>query len=179
MKGDKNINIYGYESFDENTNYANEADKIAAAKTESKLIATFAANGTFKAMPYDELPDAYKTVDAWVNEIDLTDYVKANAKADVHLLLAKANLSNESTKFYSKDLADDIVNAKDASLVFKKADLLPHLTLVYEKKSSTGISEVNAEKVVDDAYYNLQGVKMNPNNLPHGIYIHQGKKVVK
>ena len=43
----------------------------------------------------------------------------------------------------------------------------------------TGISQVNAEKVWDDAYYNLQGVKMNPNNLPHGIYIHQGKKVVK
>lgn len=179
VKGDKNINIYGYESFDENTNYANEADKIAAAKTESKLIATFAANGTFKAMPYDELPDAYKTVDAWVNEIDLTDYVKANAKADVHLLLAKANLSNESTKFYSKDLADDIVNAKDASLVFKKADLLPHLTIVYEKTGTTGVSQVNAEKVADDAYYNLQGVKINSNNLPHGIYIHQGKKVVK
>ena len=44
---------------------------------------------------------------------------------------------------------------------------------------TTGISQVNVEKVADDAYYNLQGVKMNPNNLPHGIYIHQGKKVVK
>lgn len=43
----------------------------------------------------------------------------------------------------------------------------------------TGISQVKAEKSSDDAYYNLQGVKMNPNNLPHGIYIHQGKKVVK
>lgn len=44
---------------------------------------------------------------------------------------------------------------------------------------TTGISQVNVEKVADDAYYNLQGVKMNPNNLPHGIYIHQGKKVIK
>ena len=130
-------------------------------------------------MPYDELPDAYKTVDAWVNEIDLTDYVKSQAKQDVHLLLAKATLSNESVMFYSKDLAADIINAQDASLVFKKEELLPHLTIVYEKTGTTGVSQVNAEKVADDAYYNLQGVKMNSNNLPHGIYIHQGKKVVK
>ncbi len=179
VKGDKNVNVYGYESFDENTIYANEADKIAAAKTEGNLIATFAAHGSNKAMPYDELPDAYKTVDAWVNEIDLTDYVKSQAKQDVHLLLAKATLSNESVMFYSKDLAADIINAQDASLVFKKEELLPHLTIVYEKTGTTGVSQVNAEKVADDAYYNLQGVKMNSNNLPHGIYIHQGKKVVK
>lgn len=133
VKGDRNVNIYGYEAFDETTNYAGEEAKIAAAKTAGNLITTFAAKGSNKAMPYDELPEAYKTVDAWVNEIDLTDYIKGQGKADVHLLLTKAKSSTESVKFYSKDLAEDIVNGKDNSLVFKKEDLLPHLTIVYEK----------------------------------------------
>lgn len=31
----------------------------------------------------------------------------------------------------------------------------------------------------DDAVYNLQGIRMNPSNLPHGIYIVGGKKVVR
>lgn len=45
--------------------------------------------------------------------------------------------------------------------------------------STTGISNVQTVKKEDGAYYNLQGVKMNPNNLPHGIYIHNGKKIIK
>lgn len=81
---------------------------------------------------------------------------------------------------------DDGYQVKSATLrlvtpnvTFKGEDLVPQLTIVYEKSGTTGISPVNAEKIDDDTYYNLQGVKMNPNNLPHGIYIHQGKKVVK
>jgi hypothetical protein len=31
----------------------------------------------------------------------------------------------------------------------------------------------------DDAIYNLQGIRMNPSALPHGIYIVGGKKVVR
>jgi hypothetical protein len=45
--------------------------------------------------------------------------------------------------------------------------------------STTGISNVQKVQKEDGAYYNLQGVKMNPSNLPHGIYIHNGKKIVK
>lgn len=45
--------------------------------------------------------------------------------------------------------------------------------------NTTGISHVPTTGKADGAYYNLQGVKMNPENLPHGIYIHNGKKVIK
>jgi hypothetical protein len=41
----------------------------------------------------------------------------------------------------------------------------------------TSVQEINAA-TVDGAYYNLMGQKMNPNNLPAGIYIHNGKKIV-
>lgn len=42
---------------------------------------------------------------------------------------------------------------------------------------STSLNEVNAA-TADGAYYNLMGQKMNANNLPAGIYIHNGKKVL-
>lgn len=44
---------------------------------------------------------------------------------------------------------------------------------------TTGISQIEGSAMQQDAYYNLQGVRMNAKNLPHGIYIHLGKKVVK
>ena len=42
----------------------------------------------------------------------------------------------------------------------------------------TAIEEVKAEVKGDNNYYNLMGQKMNANNLPAGIYIHNGQKVV-
>ena len=46
--------------------------------------------------------------------------------------------------------------------------------------STTDISlVVNGSTVMnDDAFYNMQGIQVNPNNLPRGIYIHHGKKIV-
>jgi hypothetical protein len=42
---------------------------------------------------------------------------------------------------------------------------------------STSLNEVNAA-TADGAYYNLMGQKMNANNLPAGIYIHNGQKII-
>ena len=42
----------------------------------------------------------------------------------------------------------------------------------------SAISEINVEKVQDNNYYDLMGRKMDSNNLPAGIYIHVGKKVL-
>lgn len=49
----------------------------------------------------------------------------------------------------------------------------------YEEQTVTGIDDLTVKPVTaDDAYYNLQGQRMNSANLPAGIYIHQGKKVI-
>lgn len=46
-------------------------------------------------------------------------------------------------------------------------------------QETTGIETIkNDAQVVDNNYYNLMGQKMDGNNLPAGIYIHSGKKVV-
>ncbi len=42
----------------------------------------------------------------------------------------------------------------------------------------SAIDDINAARVQDDNYYDLMGRKMNPNNLPAGIYIHAGKKIL-
>lgn len=49
----------------------------------------------------------------------------------------------------------------------------------YEEQTVTGIDDLTVKPATaDDAYYNLQGQRMNSANLPAGIYIHQGKKVI-
>lgn len=42
----------------------------------------------------------------------------------------------------------------------------------------SAINEIDAVKVQDNNYYDLMGRKMNANNLPAGIYIHGGKKII-
>ena len=180
VKGDRYVNIYGYQAFEENTNFANEEDNIKTAKDDDNLICSFEVKGAPTAMPYDALSDSYKTVDAWTNFIDLTNYVTKQKSQQIHLLLAKKNSSPESTKFYSKDLSEDVINAKDASLVFKKEDLIPQLTVVYTKAGTSGVEKVSVNVPASDngKVYNLQGVQMNGNNLPAGVYVKNGKKFI-
>ena len=40
------------------------------------------------------------------------------------------------------------------------------------------IGEMKTAMHVDNAVYNLQGVRMNADSLPRGIYIKNGKKIV-
>lgn len=175
-KGDSKMRLYPLTSAVTNkTTYNDVADQITSA-LEGEPIAEFAMKGDGTKAPVDKISEAFYTVDAWTNNIDVTASVKPLAGATFSVFIAKVmDQPGTSNKIYSSR-AKDMTNT---NITFKGEDLVPQLTIVYEKSGTTGISPVNAEKIDDDAYYNLQGVKMNPNNLPHGIYIHQGKKVVK
>lgn len=179
-KGDSKMRIYALTSAVTNkTTYNDVADQITSA-LGGDPIAEFAMKGDGTKAPFDQISEAFYSVDAWTNDIDVTVSVKQLTGATFSVFIAKVmNQAGVSNKIYSSR-AKDMTNTKfTPNITFKAEDLVPQLTIVYEKSGTTGVSEVNAEKVADDAYYNLQGVKMNPNNLPHGIYIHQGKKVVK
>ena len=52
------------------------------------------------------------------------------------------------------------------------------LKMVVTKETVTAIDAVKSEVKGDNNYYNLMGQKMNGNNLPAGIYIHNGKKII-
>lgn len=180
VKGDRTVEVYGYQAFEEDTNFANEGDKIEAAKTADNLITSFSAKGSHQAMAYDKFADEYKSVEAWTNNIDLTEYVKKQDSRDIHILLTKTPNSGESIKFYTKDLQNDVTNPNFTDLVFHKEDLLPQLTVVYKKNSVNGVEHVvlNVPSAKSDAVYNLQGVRMNSKKLPAGIYVKNGKKFV-
>lgn len=55
---------------------------------------------------------------------------------------------------------------------------LPVTLIDYEYDGLTAINEVKAAQAGDGAYYNLMGQKMSEGNLPAGIYIHNGQKIV-
>lgn len=180
VKGGRGLSLYAYPEFVENAIYANEEEKIAAARTESNLIKKINVKGASTAMAIDKLADEYKTVDAWTNTIDLTEYVKTLDKNSFAIMMVKDN-SNEPIKFYTKEQKDDAVNAKDATIVFAAKDLAPQLTVVYNQKTATGIEKV-AVTVPASAHngkvYNLHGIQMDEQNLSTGIYIKNGKKFI-
>lgn len=48
----------------------------------------------------------------------------------------------------------------------------------YTESTPTAITEIESEAQNDAPYYDLMGRKMSASNLPAGIYIHGGKKVI-
>ena len=62
-----------------------------------------------------------------------------------------------------------------------RVDAALNRVVVLTPKNGTGIETINYNKIVSDhnaPIYNLNGVQMNPNALPKGVYIKQGKKFV-
>ena len=55
---------------------------------------------------------------------------------------------------------------------------LPVTLIDYEYGGTTAVEEVKAASQEDGAYYNLMGQKFSEGNLPAGIYIHNGKKIL-
>lgn len=147
-KGSRTFSLYKYVDFAENTNYKTEEENLAAARTEANLIGTYSAKGQGgKSFPNDAVSDEFKTVDAWTNTIDLTDYVKELDTNSFAFLIEHTN-SAEQLIFYTKE-TDDVTNAKDATLVFKKEDLVPQLTVVYTKKTyNLSVTEAGAATLV-------------------------------
>lgn len=110
--------------------------------------------------------DGNKFVGSFVKEVPST---YANRYGlDSEAISFKKMGENTKTTFYRAFLS-----LKDAPSESKA------ITMSFDGNGgTTGISQAKTVKVEDGAYYNLQGIRMNPNHLPHGIYIHNGKKVV-
>lgn len=147
VKSSRKIDVYKYTSFEENTNYKNESTNIASARTADNLICSFEAMGESKSIVSDALSDKYKDITAWTNNLDLTDYVKDLNSNTFAILLDKPNNTNQ-TMFFTKE-ATDITNKRDETLSFKKADLVPQLTIDYALASHTlQVTEAGAATLV-------------------------------
>ena len=55
---------------------------------------------------------------------------------------------------------------------------LPVTVIEYTYNQSTSVQEIKAATAESNVYYNLMGQKFDGNDLPAGIYIHNGQKVI-
>lgn len=148
VKGERGISLYGYGTFEENTTYADEETNVTAAINDNNLVVSFKAKGASKSMGGDALTEAYKTVDAWTNYVDITNYVKTLSDNSVSLLFVKDE-SAESTKFYTREQTTDVVNKTDNSVTFAAADLQPQLTVDYTLATYTlNVTDAGAATMV-------------------------------
>ena len=85
--------------------------------------------------------------------------------------------TNNWTSFVDFAQGEDFPNAT-AMLGCGTNVELPVTRIDYSYPTSTGIQEIEAVKAGDNAYYNLMGQKFNGENLPAGIYIHNGQKMI-
>lgn len=139
VKGSKELKIYAYpDEFAENTVYATEETKVTTALSASPIATISSLKGSSKAMGSDALDDGYKTVDAWTNTVDVTEYVKTLTDKTFGILLQPGNNAN-SNKIYTREITD-VTNAKDASVTFAAADLKPLLTVVCKKRPAVSVS---------------------------------------
>ena len=85
--------------------------------------------------------------------------------------------TNNWTSFLDYALGDDFPNATAMLGCGTNVELPVTLFDYIYSDGTTGVQEVKAV-VEDGAYYNLMGQKFAEGNMPAGIYIHNGQKVV-
>lgn len=82
------------------------------------------------------------------------------------------------TSFVEYAIGNDFPNATATLGCGTNVELpVTRINFSYEDTPSS-VEEIEAANAQDGAYYNLMGQKFNGNDLPAGIYIHNGKKII-
>lgn len=158
LKGSANMYIYDFkQSFDENSvDFAQVADNVKKIYSADP-ITQFEAKGQWGAKlgstgPSDYLDSKNATVEAWINNIDLKDFINKKIKAGVsslvdskfliNLMLAKKD-DGEATRIATKEAKDITVKVKDGDdIPFKGDDLKPVLTLDVIPRTEVEINDI-------------------------------------
>ena len=150
-KGTMAIYAFGAEISDKDT-YNSQSDNVAAAR-ESEPLLKVELRGTKNKAVTDE--GASSTLEDWVNNIDLTSYVKTNGTGKLNLLFANAAESTTTAiKVFSSDAADKTNTNVTPNFTFAAEDLHPQLTVVYEeiKDAKQDVSLPTADTYVRNGY---------------------------
>ena len=131
------MNIYAFNSaISDADTYNTQAENIATARSAEPLVSV-RLNGTKDKAVTDT--DASSVLEDWVNQIDLTSYVKEMGAGTLNLLFtnnAEYKEGATSIKIYTSD-AQDVTNTKvSPNFTFKGEDLKPLLIVEYEKSES-------------------------------------------
>ena len=129
-KGTMAIYAFGAEISDKDT-YNSQLDNVTAARKSEPLLNVKLRGTNGKSVTE---AGASPNLEDWVNDIDLTSYVKTNGTGKLNLLFANAAESTKTAiKVYSSD-AKDVTNTKvEPNFTFAAADLHPQLTVIYEE----------------------------------------------
>lgn len=113
-----------------------------------------------------------------VMDVDGNKFVGSFVKEVPANYAIRYGLDTEATSF--KKMGDEVKATYYRAFLSlnKEAAESKPITMSFND-TPTGISQVETHAKEDGAYYNLLGVKMNSESLPAGVYIHNGKKVVK
>lgn len=150
-KGTMAIYAFGAEISDKDT-YNSQLDNVTAARKSEPLLNVKLRGTNGKSVTE---AGASPNLEDWVNDIDLTSYVKTNGTGKLNLLLANAAESTKTAiKVYSSD-AGNVTNEKvTPNFTFKAEDLRPQLTVVYEeiKDAKQDVSLPTADTYVRKGY---------------------------
>lgn len=146
-KGATSMSIYAYgHDFSEDAVYADENDQVAAARTTTPVNFDVKFGVRNKSLVLDDV-SAGSEISKWTNEIDLTDLVNAASSGTINLMIASADGNGNQNMFFTKE-ATDVTNAKDSSLVYAAADLVPQLVITYTPKYKLSVSESGASTLI-------------------------------
>lgn len=154
-KAEMGIYVYGND-FAENTNYNNELSYVEKALAENP-IATFTPAGQNGKALYDGgLNESNQTLSAWVNDVDITDYVRtlSAATSRINFLIAQdAEGNTGKITFYSKDNTGESAAQFDGLKNLTHDDLTPELivTFVEDANSASKTLEPSADTYVRES----------------------------
>ena len=126
-KGTMAIYAFDAEISDKDT-YNSQLDNVTAARKSEPLLKVTLCGTNGKSVTD---AGASPNLEDWINDINLTSYVKTNGTGKLNLLFANAAESTKTAiKVYSSD-AKDVTNTKvEPNFTFAAADLHPQLTVI-------------------------------------------------
>lgn len=135
VKGDRGIKIFplGMDFDESKVNYSDVANAIVEAR-KGTALATFNAKGQDnKACVIDAVSDAYKSVTAWQDTIDLTTYVSAYAGANLTLFISRVKTEQANPVcFFTKEQKDFTPGTDGKGIALTAEEACPKLIITYE-----------------------------------------------
>lgn len=140
VKGDRGINIFplGMDFDEANVVYKDVETAISTARL-SAALATFRAKGEGnKACTIDAIGEAYKSVTAWQDTIDLTTYVSAYAGANLTLFISRVKTEQaDPVCFFTKEQKDFTPSSDGKGITLTAAQACPKLIITYDEALAT------------------------------------------
>ena len=135
VKGDRGIKIFplGMDFDESKVNYSDVENAIVEAR-KGTALATFNAKGQGeKACIIDAVSDAYKSVTAWQDTIDLKAYVSAYTGANLTLFISRVKTEQaNSVCFFTKEQGDFTPAADGKGIALTAAEACPKLIITYD-----------------------------------------------